>query len=92
MLNVDWFQPFKNTEYSLGVLYMVFFNLPRSERFLWENVIILGIIPGPKEPKFNINAYLKPVVDELILPWNGISVKDDGLFGYSLYRMTLVCL
>ena len=54
--------------------------------------MLLGIIPCPKEPKFNINAYLKPVVYELILAWNGISVKDDGVFGYSLYRMALVCL
>ena len=32
MLNVDWFQPFKHSVYSVGALYMVLMNLPRAER------------------------------------------------------------
>lgn len=32
MLNVDWFQPFKHSLYSVGALYLVLMNLPRSER------------------------------------------------------------
>lgn len=31
MLNVDWFQPFKHSLYSVGALYMVLMNLPQSE-------------------------------------------------------------
>lgn len=31
MLNVDWFQPFKHTQYSVGAMYMVLMNLPRAE-------------------------------------------------------------
>ena len=46
MLNCDWFQPFDLTTYSVGVLYMVILNLPRSIRFKPENVLIVGIIPG----------------------------------------------
>ena len=38
MLNVDWFQPFKHSLYSVGALYLVLMNLPRSERFKPENV------------------------------------------------------
>lgn len=49
MLNVDWFQPFKHTIYSVGVIYLVIMNLPRSERFKPENVILVGLIPGPNE-------------------------------------------
>lgn len=33
MLNLDWFQPFEHVKYSVGVLYAVLLNLPRSERF-----------------------------------------------------------
>ena len=51
MLNVDWFQPYKHTNHSCGVIYLVLMNLPREERFKPENVIMVGIIPGPKEPK-----------------------------------------
>ena len=33
MLNVDWFQPFDHTGYSVGVIYLVIQNLPRSVRY-----------------------------------------------------------
>ena len=79
MLNVDWMQPFKHTIYSVGVMYMTLMNLPRSERFKPENVILVGIIPGPSEPKLNINTYLSPLVDELVTLWNdGVELRHDG--------------
>ena len=33
MFNVDWFNPFKRTKYSLGVMHLVLLNLPQSKRF-----------------------------------------------------------
>lgn len=33
MLNIDWFQPFKYTNYSVGAIYMTILNLPRHLRF-----------------------------------------------------------
>lgn len=78
MLNVDWFDPFKRIEYSLGVIYLVLINLPRSHRFKWENVIILGIIPGPKEPSITINSFLRPHVDELLELWHGALLNENG--------------
>lgn len=92
MMNIDWFQPFKNTEYSLGVIYMVILNLPRESRFLWENVLVIGIIPGPKEPKFHVNTYLEPIVDELLSLWNGVKINDGGIFGESIYKFALLSL
>jgi hypothetical protein len=42
-------------------------NLPREERFKPNNILTLGIIPGPNEPsKHQINHYLAPIVDELL--------------------------
>ena len=64
-LNVDWFQPYQRVKDSVGVLYLCIANLPRSLRCKQENVILVGIIPGPKEPKLTINSYLAPLVDEL---------------------------
>ena len=54
MLNVDWFQPFKQrSSYSVGI-YFVIMNLPRSQRFKFENVILVGIIPSlESEPKLH---------------------------------------
>ena len=92
LMNVDWFQPFKNTDYSLGVIYLAIVNLPREERFKWENIIVCGIIPGPSEPKFNINTYLQPIVDELEKGWRGILINDGGLLEENLYKFALICL
>lgn len=71
-LNLDWFNPFDHVQYSVGVFYLVVENLPRSERYKLDNIIILGTIPCPKEPKKNVNTYLKPLVDDLLLLWKGI--------------------
>lgn len=40
MLNVDWFQPFKYTNYSVGAIYLSILNLPREERFKRNNIYI----------------------------------------------------
>lgn len=63
MMNVDWYHPFKHSPYSVGVIYLVVLNLPREDRFNEENMILAGVIPGPTEPKMNINSYLEPLVD-----------------------------
>ena len=35
-LNIDWFQPFTHTQYSVSVIYLVIMNLPRS---IWFKVL-----------------------------------------------------
>ena len=62
MLNVDWFRPYKHTTYSIGVIYLVILNLPRTLRFRLN------------EPKLTINTYLKPLVDELLQLYTGIYI------------------
>lgn len=93
MLNVDWFQPYKHTNHSCGVIYLVLMNLPREERFKTENVILVGIIPGPKEPKGDISSFLKPLVDELIDFWDGVIIEVSCLPGSMLkLRVALLAL
>ena len=78
MMNVDWFQPFKHSPYSVGVIYLALMNLPRAERFKRENIIVVGILPGPGEPS-SLNPFLIPVVAELKELWkNGIEVCHSG--------------
>ena len=91
MLNVDWFQPFIHTQYSIGVMYLVIQNLPRSIRFKAENVIIVSTIPGPKEPDCNhMNNYLEPMVNDLLLLWKGINIKiPQSVLGSKLIRAAL---
>ena len=59
-LNVDWFQPFEHTNYSVGAIYLVVQNLPRHECYKEENVILVGVLPGP-----HLHMNLAPLVDEL---------------------------
>lgn len=66
LINIDWFQPYKHVSYSVGVIYAVIINLPRSYRYKTENVLIIGIIPGPCEPKLHVNSFLGPLVSELL--------------------------
>lgn len=51
MLNMDFFQPYKHIQYSLGAIYLTIMNLPRDIRYKQENIILAGLIPGPNEPK-----------------------------------------
>ena len=45
---------------------MAISNLPRELRFKAENIMILGILPGPNEVHLHcINHYLVLIVDEL---------------------------
>lgn len=79
MLNLDWFQPFKHTPYSVGVIYLVVQNLPRRLRFKPENIIIVSTIPGPKEPSCDdLNTYLDCMVDDLLELWNGVQMETPS--------------
>lgn len=72
MLNIDWFNPYEHSQYSVGVIYLVLLNLPRSERYKLGDVLVIGCLPGPREPKHNIKTYLKFMVDDLLELWDGI--------------------
>ena len=91
MLNIDWFQPYKHRVYSVGVIYLAIMNLPRAIRFKRENIILLGLIPGPSEPKLNINSYLTPLVSDLLELWNGISYQTYDS-GSQQVRAALLCV
>ena len=53
-------------------------NLPCQERFRKKWTVIVGIIPGPLEPKIHINTFLKPLVDDLLCLWKGLPLLKDG--------------
>ena len=65
MMNFDFFQLYKHTTYSVGAIYCIIMNLPRTMRYKTDNVILVGLIPGHHEPRHNINTFLEPLVNEL---------------------------
>ena len=67
------FQPYsRRSDASVGVIYLVLLNLPREERFKWENVILVGVIPDMETMPKSINPFLKLLVDEMQVLWKGI--------------------
>ena len=94
MLNIDWFQPFLYTTYSVGVVYLSVLNLPRHLRFKRQNIILISIIPGPSEPKHDINSYLRPLVKELLDLWEGVPLKIHTPTGVieKVVRGMLLCV
>ena len=93
MLNMDWFQPYINSQYSVGVIYAVICNLPRSERFKPGNILTLAVIPGPKEPKLHeINHYLYPIINQLNQLWDGYYIKTyENNKGRSVRGAIIAC-
>ena len=92
-MNVDWFNPFDETQYSAGAIYMVIQNLPRAERYKFDNLILVGMIPGPKEPKRDINTFLAPLVDELKKLYRGVTLKNpNSFFGSTTVRALVSCI
>ncbi|KAL1927707.1 hypothetical protein VTP01DRAFT_3528 [Rhizomucor pusillus] len=50
-VNVDWFRPFRNPQYSCGAAYLTINNLPRSQRFKTNNIILVGVNQAQKNQK-----------------------------------------
>ena len=76
-MNVDWFEPYERGVYSVGVIYLIIQNLPREERYKLENIVLVVIILGPKEPKLTINIFLSPLVIDLNEAWiNGFTLAS----------------
>lgn len=72
---VDWFNPYGNKQAgkssSIGAIYMVCLSLPAAIRYKAENIFLVSIIPGPKEPNVTqLNHLLKPMVDDFLQLWN----------------------
>lgn len=79
---MDWFRPFvRGATYSTGALYLTVQNLPRQERYRIENLLLVGILPGPSEPNLIMNSYLMPMVEELLQLWQGVIVPIETPHG-----------
>ncbi len=68
-------------------------NLPRHERYKDENVKLAGIIPGPKEPKHNINTFLAPLVKGINTLYDGVTFQNSSsIAGYTTIRSVIGCV
>ena len=87
-MNVDWFNPY--APYSVGAVYLVVLNLPREERFKFQNVILACMIPGPNEPSGDINSFLAPLVRDLNTLYDGVFIRSPSLVSITNIRAILI--
>ena len=67
--------------------------MSRDKRFKEENIILVGIIPGPKESHFNVNSYLSPLVEELRTAWETGLLVHCSPQGFAVpVRLALTCV
>ncbi|OAD81179.1 hypothetical protein PHYBLDRAFT_102157, partial [Phycomyces blakesleeanus NRRL 1555(-)] len=53
-------------------------NLPREKRYKKENIILVSLMPGPKEAKTSeINHYLRPLIVELKKLYLGVVLSTN---------------
>ncbi|KAF8752888.1 Transposase family tnp2 [Rhizoctonia solani] len=63
-LSTDGVGPFKTRKQQCWPLIIINYNLPPSIRTRLENILCLGVIPGPRTPK-ELDTFLEPFIDEL---------------------------
>lgn len=64
-LSADGMCPFKRRKNSCWPLLIVNYNLPPDERTHIDNLICVGVVPGPKCPA-DLNSFLQPLIKELL--------------------------
>jgi hypothetical protein len=78
---MDGFQPYSSdsTAYSCWPVFVMPYNLPPN-KCLEERFIFLAlVIPDPKEPKKQMNIFLRLLMEELKELWQGVDAYDSNL-------------
>jgi hypothetical protein len=74
-ISTDGFTPFKGRDKTAWPIIVFNYNLPPEERFHKDNIISIGVIPGPKKPA-DMDSYLWPLVQELLQLSIGLTAFD----------------
>jgi hypothetical protein len=63
--STDGYSPHKRKAKTAWPLIIYNYNLPPEERFHDDNIIVLGVIPGPKKPH-DFDSFAWPMMEELL--------------------------
>ena len=99
-LNADGFNPLHMLEakqtLTCTAIYLVVLNFPPHLRYLFRNMYLAGVIPGPGKPSLDqINHVLVIIVAELLDFWKGIFYAATASSPFALFvkgiLIPLVC-
>jgi hypothetical protein len=70
-LSIDGFQPHSESSspYSCWLVFIMPYNLPSNKCLKQSFIFVVLVIPGPKEPKKQINVFLRPLMEEMKELW-----------------------
>jgi hypothetical protein len=74
-LSTDGYAPFRRRKKTAWPIIIFNYNLPPDVRFHLENVLCLGVVPGPQKPK-DFDSFLWPLVLELLQLELGVPAVD----------------
>jgi hypothetical protein len=80
-LSTDGFQPHStdSSPYSCLPVFMMPYNLPLNICLKQGFIFIALVILGPKQPKKQMNVFMKPLFEELKKLWPGVDAYDSHL-------------
>jgi hypothetical protein len=71
----DGFAPFKKQKHTAWILLIFNYNLPPEQCFRKDNILCVGIIPGPKRP-WDADSFIYLLVCKLLELVSGVSAYD----------------
>jgi hypothetical protein len=89
-MSTDGMNPFMNSSrHSTWPIVLTILNLPPWLCNKQKYIMISGLIPGPQQPRNNINTYFRPLDEDLkeLSYSDGVQVWDEhtrGFFGHKV--------
>jgi hypothetical protein len=74
-ISTDGFCPFKRRKQTCWPIIAINYNLSPETRFKLKNILCLGVIPGPYQPK-DFDSFLLPLIEELLQLAKGVPAFD----------------
>jgi hypothetical protein len=59
----------KNSTHSTWLIVLMILSLPPWLCNQWKYIMMSGLIPGPQQPRNDIDTYFRPLVEDLKVLW-----------------------
>jgi hypothetical protein len=89
--STDGYSPHKRKAKTAWPLVIYNYNLPPEERFQDANIIVLGVIPGPKKPH-DFDSFAWPMVEEMLALAVGVETWDAHTKEFFMLRAYLIII